>query len=210
MTGAICAIAGAKVLYILTVIPDIAAAFNNGHSAAEILKSLMSGGLVFYGGLIGAAAGAYFASRTYGRQLTEFLKVFMPAVCIFHGFGRIGCFLTGCCYGVETASPIGVVFTHSEFAPCGVPLIPVQLIESAGIFILFFILHFYSGKCRHGIAMLLIYIYIYAPFRFILEFFRGDAERGHLGALSTSQWISIFLVAFAVAVSYIFAKKVQG
>ena len=206
VTGAICAMVGAKILYLLTAIPAIVSSVKAGQSVPDLIRALLSGGLVFYGGLIGAVTGAYFACRPYKCRLSEFFRVFMPAICIFHGFGRIGCFLAGCCYGKATSGPFGIIFQNSEFAPKGTPLIPVQLIEAAGIFLLFLILHICSGQCRSDFNMFLIYISVYAPLRFILEFARGDTERGFIGPLSTSQWISLLLFA-AVWIFYCANKK---
>ncbi len=210
VTGAICAMIGAKVLYLITAVPEIAAAFRADYPAVEIIRAYFSGGMIFYGGLAGAVCGAYFASRWYGRHLSEFLRVFMPAICIFHGFGRIGCFLAGCCYGKPTESPIGVIFSHSDFAPKGVPVIPVQLIEAAGLFILFLVLHVYSGKCKNDLNMFVIYAAVYAPFRFLIEFLRGDAERKFLGPLSTSQWLSTLFLVITLIYVYKNRKKVQA
>ncbi|MCD7863514.1 MAG: prolipoprotein diacylglyceryl transferase [Lachnospiraceae bacterium] len=124
-------------------------------------------------------------------------------------FARIGCFMAGCCYGVEV--PWGVVFPEGSLAPAWVPLFPSQLAESAGHLLLFFLFLSVKDKLRKKQDLLFLYLGRYAVMRFILEYFRGDAERGYWNGLSTSQWISLLLML--VVVIYIFrnlyAEKVQ-
>lgn len=108
------------------------------------------------------------------------------------GFGRIGCFLAGCCYGQETSSPLGITFTYSDFAPNGVSLIPTQEISSLLNFLNFFILINIAKKKKAEGQVGGFYLIFYSIGRFILEFYRGDLERGNVGSLSTSQFIAIF------------------
>ena len=124
-------------------------------------------------------------------------RVLLPLVPLVHGFGRVGCFLTGCCYGVP--SRFGIAFSHSPIAPNGVRLLPVQLIEAACEGVLFFALTRPGAQRRGGRWMLGVYLASYGVLRFILEFFRGDDYRGFLGALSLSQVISIATLLLAAA-----------
>jgi phosphatidylglycerol:prolipoprotein diacylglycerol transferase len=111
-----------------------------------------------------------------------------------HAIGRIGCFCAGCCYGRAMDPPFGVYFRADSVAPIGVALFPVQLLESVLNFILFIILFGYSRKPRADRQITGLYIACYGVIRFILEFFRGDGERGILWIFSTSQWISLALI----------------
>lgn len=150
------------------------------------------GGSVFYGGLIGAVLTIIFYCRKK-KLSNRYLDV--AAICfpLFHFFGRIGCFLGGCCYGIE--SEFGVVYHHSPAPGAnGVSRFPVQLFEAVfnlGLCILFHAL--FRKKKLHG-SLIHVYFYAYPVFRFADEFLRGDAYRGILWGLSTSQWISIALV----------------
>ena len=196
---------GAKVLYLLTVWPAFVSDFlSAGRNFSAFIAKYSSGGMVFYGGLIGGIPTAILVSRSYHTKLTSYFRVFVPAVLLFFGFGRIGCFCAGCCYGKETDLPFSVVFTHSPVAPNGVPLIPTQLFEAAFDFLLFFILLFICVKLKNGILALEIYLTAYSLFRFTIEFFRGDAIRGRLLDLSTSQWISA--VVFTVTMVWILKR----
>lgn len=72
---------------------------------------------------------------------------------------------------------------------------PVQIYESVGVFLLFLLLARLSRRGWLGDRLLLLYLALYAPFRFLLEFLRGDAYRGFLGPLSLSQALSLALLA---------------
>ena len=96
-------------------------------------------------------------------------------------------------YGRETTSPLGVVFTHSAFAPNNVRLIPTQLISSAGNFVIAAILLWYASKPRKRFQTTILWILLYSIGRFFIEFLRNDA-RGNVGALSTSQFIAIICI----------------
>ena len=88
------------------------------------------GGSVFYGGLLGGIlAGAVYLRRK-GRPLDLWASLTAPAIPLFHVFGRVGCFLGGCCYGLPSAW--GFVYRYSPVAEAnGVSRFPVQLVEAA-------------------------------------------------------------------------------
>lgn len=201
--GAVGCFVGAKALYILTVLPDIAAA------PQLLVQRWLLGGFVFYGGLYGTLAGAYIYCRAAKAPVWDIFARLLPAIPLVHCFGRLGCFCTGCCYGVECES-FGVAFTASAAAPNGVKLLPVQLIEAAWVFILFAVLARMSAKGCSGKRMLGVYLLAYSLFRFVLEFFRGDAARGFILNLSTSQLIAAVSVIFAAALLRQAGKKESG
>jgi len=157
------------------------------------LIGVIFGGLVFYGGLLGGmlVAGIIIKINKYpGELITD---VAAPSAALFHAFGRIGCFLGGCCYGIE--SDFGFVFTHSlNESANGVRRLPVQLFESGYEFILFFVLSYLLKKEKLKGRLFSLYLLLYAVFRFVIEYFRGDIYRGFIFGLSTSQFISIFIV----------------
>ena len=166
------------------------------------LSSIMNSGFVFYGGVIGAVIACCVARRFINLEWRILMNVLAPAFAVGHGFGRIGCLLVGCCYGIPWDGIVSVTYNHSIIAPNGIPLVPVQLIEAIGEGIIALILIWminYRNKSNEGI---LLYLVLYTPLRFILEFLRyDDIERGMLGMFSTSQWISIAL--FIIACIYL-------
>ncbi len=159
---------------------------------------LIFGGSVFYGGLIGGmiVGAVVIRRRRYPSDLMT--DIAAPAIALFHGFGRIGCFLGGCCYGIEV--PWGITFTHSLNEQAnGVPRMPVQLFESGFEFLLFLVLWQLLRHDKLKGRLLMLYLVLYGIFRFIIEYFRGDDYRGFIFGLSTSQFISIFVVIGAGA-----------
>lgn len=176
---------GAKLLYWITQYQEIL-------RDPSMIWADLTDGFVVYGGILGGILSGWLYCRVKKLPFLKYFDLTMPSIALAQGFGRIGCFLAGCCYGRETDSAIGITFTHSDFAPNGVPLIPTQLISSGLDFIHFGILIFLSRKCKADGQVAGFYLIFYSAGRFILEFFRGDLERGSVGALSTSQFISIF------------------
>lgn len=153
------------------------------------LQKYLYGGMVFYGGLLGAlgAAGWLLFCRKITFSLLE--RIFLPALPLIHALGRVGCFCAGCCYGKVTDSPWGVRYPPGGLAPAGVPLLPVQLWEAGGNLVLLGLLLLPVYR-RIGQRMS-AYLIGYGILRFSLEFFRGDPARGLAGPLSSAQWISL-------------------
>ena len=171
---------------------------------ADPLTTLGSDGFVIYGGIIGAIFIDGLYCKIKKLSFWDYFDIVLPAVAIAQGFGRIGCFLAGCCYGLEMDTPISIVFHDSDFAPNGVPLLPTQLMSSAGCFIMAAILIiYYIRKDRKPGTTGALYLIIYSIGRAIIEFFRND-HRGAIGPLSTSQFISIFILIAGIV---IFAVK---
>lgn len=188
--GAIGAVVGAKLLYLLTVLPDLLRDLPLlWQEPAQFAQRYLSGGLVFYGGLVGAIAGAALCARYFSLRLRDYFPVFVPVFPLIHAVGRVGCFAVGCCYG--TAADWGIAFSHSPIAPNGVKLIPVQLIEAGAELLICLFLVWYVRRKPAPLHLLGVYFLLYAPVRFLLEFFRGDAVRGMFWSLATSQWISL-------------------
>lgn len=166
-------------------------------------SGLLSGGFVFYGGLIGGIAGYFLGVKIAGCSRFEFLNILAVCIPLAHGFGRIGCFCAGCCYGIEYEG-FGAVHYENPVSTAvpGTGYFPVQLLEGGLLFLIAFcclVLFFYCEKKRINsggagqVTGLLTYLCLYSVERFVLEFFRGDAVRGYFGIFSTSQWISVIM-----------------
>lgn len=197
--GVIGAIIGAKIVYFITIIPLLIRNFVFLTEHLDLLVDLLVGGYVFYGGLLGALFMIWIYCRKYAVDFKAASILFAAAAPLFHIFGRIGCFLAGCCYGVEACC--GVVFTNSPGAPNGVALIPTQLIEAFVNLLIFISVLLYQNRAKRPENSLTFYFVCYAVARFVIEFFRGDEIRGHF-LLSTSQWISVIIIAIC-AISYL-------
>lgn len=191
---------GAKLLHWITIIDEIIA-------NPRILLDITDG-FVVYGGIIVGIFACWVYSRIKKFELLKYMDLILPLVALAQGFGRIGCFLAGCCYGRETDSAFHVVFTDSAFAPNNVQLIPTQLLSSGLDFLHFAVLCILAKKgVKPGIVSA-CYLIFYSIGRFILEFFRGDIARGNVGPLSTSQFISIF-IAIAGVIMFVICQKRQ-
>lgn len=156
------------------------------------LEMLSSDGFVVYGGIIGGILAGWIYCKVKKLNFLTYFDLMMPSIALAQGFGRIGCFLAGCCYGKEAYGRLSVIFTNSDYAPNNIPLIPTQIYSSILDFLHFFLLLYIARHKKAEGEVAACYLIFYSVGRFVLEFFRGDLERGSIGVLSTSQFISIF------------------
>ncbi|KAJ49855.1 phosphatidylglycerol:prolipoprotein diacylglycerol transferase [Clostridium tetanomorphum] len=184
-------VVGGKLLYMITDIKSIL-------EEPSILKNL-GNGFVIYGAIIGGALSVYLFCKKKGWKALKMFDIAIPSIALAQGFGRIGCFLAGCCYGKATKLAIGVEFTKSPFAPSGVLRHPTQLYSSIFDFCLAFFLLWYDRKKRKEGRVFSLYVIIYGIGRIIVEFFRDD-PRGEIGMLSTSQFISLFTIILGIII----------
>lgn len=205
------AVIGSHLLYGVTNIRLIGAVIANPGVIDSIqtffeLLYLVFGGAVFYGGLLGGLFAGFVYTRRKKETVDSYGDIAAPAIPLLHTFGRIGCFLGGCCYGVE--SSFGVVYTHNPIEQAnGVSRFPIQLVEALFNFMLFMVL---SGFLKRGMfkdKLLYCYLLCYSAARFVIEFWRGDTYRGILWSLSTSQWISLGIFISVSLILFIKWKK---
>ena len=188
---------GGHILYGITNFDLIINMFKNiGEisSFKEFMDNLtvIFGGSVFYGGMLGAVVISYIYLKRNNLNMGRYFSLAIMAIPLFHFFGRVGCFLSGCCYGVEWQH--GITYHHALVDSAnGVPRFPVQLVEAVFNLVLFFVLLHIYNKSKHKAKTVYLYFIAYPVCRFILEFLRGDEYRGFLFGLSTSQKISIIL-----------------
>ena len=154
--------------------------------------------LTFYGGLFGGIIGFlivyfFFIRKNTSMRLDEVYIIAPAAITLGHAFGRVGCFLEGCCYGRETDSWIGIVFPSLND---GIKRIPTQLFESIFLFVLTIVLLVLIFKFKFKYTFI-VYFPSYAIFRFVIEFFRDD-PRGVSGVLSPSQIWSIIILVITI------------
>ncbi|MBI2082831.1 MAG: prolipoprotein diacylglyceryl transferase [Deltaproteobacteria bacterium] len=197
------ALIGSRILYILTNLDDYSA------NPFDILK-IWKGGLVFFGGLLGAIAMSLYYSRKKRIPFLKLADLFMPGVALGHAIGRLGCFAAGCCHGRPTDSFFSITFPNVPLtlAPAGIPLFPSQIMESLAAFLIFLFLAFQSRKKKFEGQILFLYLIIYSIARIILEYFRNDLARSYLIPhwFSVSQAISLGLVLVAI-VAYVQKSK---
>ena len=191
---------GGKLLHIIT---NLRAFF------ADPKSLIGSEGFVVYGGIITGILSIYVYCKVKKLPFLEYIDIFATFVPLNQAFGRIGCFLAGCCYGRETNSWIGVVFPDGCLAPAGVSVIPTQLIMAAGDLAICIIVFWFSKKRRIPGSCAVLYLFLYSVGRFIIEFFRND-PRGNVGVLSTSQFIAIIIAVIDGGCLYYLLKVKSG
>lgn len=197
---------GAKVMYILTSLKDID--FQR-LSDKEYLMSMIQGGFVFYGGFFGWLPAMFILYKFSKINPMPYIANCFPCAIVAHGFGRIGCFIAGCCHGREYDGIFHYTYYGSIAAPNGVPVFPVQIFEAVFLFAIAGILFYYQfGRTEQKLHILVVYAMLYCPLRFLLEFTRGDAIRGSFMMFSTSQWCSIGILAVAILYTVI-SKKIK-
>ncbi len=144
------------------------------------------GGLVFYGGVVGALLGVIIFSKIKKQSALKSLDFLLPYVALTHAAGRVGCFLNGCCYGKACDLPWAV-----KFEGTGSPGHPVQLYEAVFNSLLFLFLNWKYGRKRFDGQVTAFYFMGYSIGRFVMEFFRGDNPA--IFFLTHNQWFSILL-----------------
>ncbi len=193
---------GAKVLYVITEYKEL---FAGRMTFRDVLY-----GFVVYGGIIGGIFAGFLYCKVKKLSFLKYFDIVMPSIALAQGFGRIGCFLAGCCYGKRTDAWYGMEFNDSVYSNMvGVKVIPTQLIMSAANFIHFFLLVLIAKKAyqvgKDGIVAG-CYLLFYSIGRFLIEFLRDD-PRGGVGVLSTSQFISLFIFAAGVGMVLFFGLR---
>lgn len=196
---------GAKLLYLVVSFKQIEW---NRITEIDYFNQLMQSGFVFYGGLILGLVFILGAGKLHKLPAIEFIRNFIFLIPFIHCFGRIGCFLAGCCYGIPYGGIGAVVFPKDSLAISGVPLFPVQLVEA--VFLMIISLTILILQLKLGWKYTVeTYLITYGIIRFILEFFRNDDVRGSIYMFSTSQWISLLLIMVAIVMLLYQSRRVK-
>jgi len=185
----------------------------------SILK-IWEGGMVFYGGLLGGVISGLFYIKRNKLDLFKVGDIITTAFPLGIFFGRIGCFLNGCCYG-KISERFGVRFPRENFPPpyqeqlekglikptdcCSLPVIPTQLIESFSMLLLFFILFYLYNKRRKFDGMIFyLFFIIYGFERFFVDFLREYSKNALIFKIvSLSQITSIIIILLSSILLFI-------
>ena len=183
---------GSHLLFLVLHFSDIN--WKLAFSSVFRLSILFNTGFVFYGGLLGGILSLFIFGKL---EKTDFIKKYDYLVFtlpLAHALGRIGCFLSGCCYGIPYDGFLSVVFPPVSLGLSGVKLFPVQLLESGLLFVLSLVLYLCFTK-REKQGELETYLISYSLMRFLLEFLRYDNRGGRDSFLfSPSQIISLLIL----------------
>lgn len=222
----IAGLAGARLLYIMTRWDA-----EYSHSPAKIFR-VWEGGLVWYGGLIGAFFVSWWFVRKHRISFWPYADLLVPVVALGHGIGRIGCFAAGCCFGNPALEsfPLSVQFPAGSpafndhvamglierAAQFSAPVYPTQIMEAIGECTIFFLLLFIRSRKRFHGQVVLAYFFLYPILRVVMEMFRGDKIRGfffqwpskeHTMLLSTSQGVSILMALGGLALTVVIIRQ---
>lgn len=169
------ALVGSRLLYILLELRVF---------LANPLKifALWEGGLVFHGGVILALLVAFYYMRRHRMPWLQALDSLALGTPVGQFFGRLGCFMAGCCYGSPTALPWAVTFTNAQsLCPVREPLHPAQLYEALLALGVFGVLSVIKTRTRFPGQLILTYFTLAGLVRFAVELFRHPGDyRGYL------------------------------
>lgn len=163
-------------------------------------------GFVFYRDVICIFAAVWLALRWLHQPMLPYLDVTITGAGVFHACGRIGCLLSGCCFGRPSKFGICYGYAHAVMGfpsqLTGVRLFPIQVVESAWILTLVIcstvlLLHHSTPG-----TVFAFYVTAYALGRFFFEFARGDADRPYWLGFSQAQWISVVLASAICMAGY--------
>ncbi|MBI4660192.1 MAG: prolipoprotein diacylglyceryl transferase [Verrucomicrobia bacterium] len=142
-------------------------------------------GLVFYGGLIGASLATLLYARLKKLPLWKIADIMAPSIALGHALGRIGCLMTGCCYGHPTRLPWAIRFPAADHWTRGEPVHPTQIYEFALNMVLFAVLSWFYGRKRFDGQVFAVYLVAYAVVRAFVESFRGDYTKYYF-----NEWVT--------------------
>lgn len=175
--------------------------------ARNPMKLLGGRGFVFYGSFLLAIPTMLWYFRKNKLNPYKMLDIMAITTCLVHMFGRVGCFLAGCCHGIPTASFLGVTYTDATCSadPLNTPLHPTQLYEAGFILAVMIYLFYLRDRKKFNGQLFLTYLFLYGVGRFMLEYLRGDLARGFVidDLLSHSQFIALIVLG---VVGYVYVR----
>jgi phosphatidylglycerol:prolipoprotein diacylglycerol transferase len=197
-------ILGARIVYVATYWKDEFA----GQPLSEIFM-IQHGGLVYYGGLIGATIAGIIYIRWKKLPLWKTADVLAPSIALGNVFGRIGCLLNGCCYGRPTDLPWAIRFP-SNHPTGGLPVHPTEIYDALNNVVLYLLLAWLFRRKKFDGEVFATYLVGYAITRTIMEYFRGDypPDQIHFG-LTPGELISIPIFIAGLMLGVILSNRAR-
>jgi len=214
-------IVGARLAYVMSDFKNFV------RNPLEILQVYL-GGLIYYGGFFAAGIAMFVFARMHRERILSLLDFVVTSVPLGHFFGRIGCFLNGCCHGKEYTGSFAVTFPGfpnespawiaqygarhiDRYALRSLPAHPVQLYEAAfNLFVFALVVLTYRRRKREGTTTA-VYLLAYPLGRFALEFLRGDERmRWPAVGLSVAQILSIVLFVTGLVLLLLPGRRVES
>lgn len=195
-------IIGSRLLFVLINLPHFKA------HPLDIFK-IWQGGLVFSGGLVAVALTLFWYGRRQHLSFWRIGDLCAPGVSLGQAFGRIGCFMAGCCYGKPTDGACSVLFTHPDsLAPLNIPLHPTQLYEAAIGLVIFAVLWILQKRKKYQGQVMLWFLILHSTGRLLAEKFRAD-HRGWIPGtdMSVTQLVAMLILLGSVLVLFLVKSK---
>jgi phosphatidylglycerol---prolipoprotein diacylglyceryl transferase len=194
-------VVGGRIAFILQELPHYA------KNPAEIFM-IWTGGMTSYGGIIGGLAVGIWAAKKRGMNVGDAADIAAVSMPIGYFFGRLGCFLNGCCYGTHCDAPWGITF-KDESGLLHERVHPTQLYSMLASVLMYGVLVFLEKRPRRRYRgeLLPLFAALYGLYRFIVEFWRAQgSDKSFVSGLSSGQWMS--LAAFIIGLGlYFFLPK---
>lgn len=231
---------GARLFYIISYFDQFKYNYIKGYRVLNTIPQMLlemlridHGGLVFYGGFICAVIAMIIYCRRKKLDFWMITDMCVPGLALGHAFGRVGCFLNGCCFGKTTEMPCAITYpagtlpalrypdvAHQKIIQIGegvqsvcssMPLHPVQLYESLCNVLLAVLLNFSLKKLKRG-QNLALYMFLYGVIRFSDEFFRGDYRTVDFffGIFTPGQFIGLFIIPIGIGLFVYFQKQEES
>ena len=197
-------ILGARAVYVATYWNDEFA----GQPLSEIF-AIWHGGLVFYGGLIGAIIAGAIYLRWKKLPLWKIADVLAPSIALGSVFGRIGCLLNGCCYGRACDLPWAISFpADNPLHPPTTPVHPTEIYDALLNLGLYFFLAWLFRRKQFDGQIFATYLICYAITRSFVEYFRGDYNDAHHHfGLTPAQFVSVPIFIAGLALAIILSRR---
>jgi len=191
---------GGKLFYILFFWSDFVYGWQH-----EGLRSLREG-FVFYGGFITASLTAVAYATIKRLPMAKMGDILAPSIALGHAFGRMGCFLNGCCFGKRCALPWAVTFPPPHVM-AGIPVHPTELYEVFGNLAIFAGLSAFFRHRQYDGQVWWLYVLGYGVLRFVVEFFRGDYDVHYFGVLTVGQLVAMTMIVTATVAMVLLRKN---
>ena len=181
---------GAKILYLLTLVYRSGIGFLLSKTG---LLAILGTGYSFLGGVAGCIITIVLCTKIHGFDPRPYINKLFFLFPFVHGFCKIGCFMAGCCYGIEYNGFGAVIFPHPSLAPSGIPLFPVQLVEAICLMLISMLIFFLQKRFTDDYSIE-IYLISYGIVRFILEWLRYGSNPLGDTPFTLAQWFSILFI----------------
>lgn len=207
MIGTLCGMIGARLFHVFVEVP--------GYYWEDPIRVFYfwQGGFVGYGAFIGMTVATFIYLKIKKLPVLDYADFVALGCPLIVFFVRLGCLGAGCCYGKPTDFFVHLVFNNHqsdaghEFP--GIPLHATQIYDMLNALFVFGIVHFVYQRRKFYGQVMLIFFMLYALIRILIEFLRGDADRGVYwnGAISTSQITGLVILGMGSILYFVFLKR---